>query len=260
MADMSKNTPSENQQPTTAHKQPRYFPRLSKLILALASVLILLALFIPRSPGPQSPPPSASVNGAWEMESTESNTKDHDCPLPATRYNISTAQAACYPSSGGIWMASLGPLELQHLGTNRFKTTPRSPIQADEDAFCTKLRRFGGDWYNPAASGRDLFIADGCRELDEFMPVFSIVREIGFPRDGGVWVLATDQETGDYPDGMVTVRNALTMEERCMALEDLGAVYCDEVENCSPLGDLEQEPYEYAKEKGFLVERVADYL
>lgn len=32
-----------------------------------------------------------------------------------------------------------------------------------------------------------------------------------------------------YPRGMATVHNALTMEERCMALERLRAVFCEDI-------------------------------
>lgn len=40
----------------------------------------------------------------------------HHCYQITTRYNIQTGMAACYPSSGGIWLADLGPVELRYLG------------------------------------------------------------------------------------------------------------------------------------------------
>ncbi|KAL4796545.1 hypothetical protein BDV19DRAFT_360571 [Aspergillus venezuelensis] len=137
-------------------------------------------------------------------------------------------------------MTELGPLELQHLCINRFESTERSSNQEDEDAFCRELRVFGGSWYNPAPDGSDLFVGGECYPLHEFEPVFSIVRRVGFPRvedGGGVWVLGVDGETGRFPEGMATVRNALTMQEQCMALERLGAVFCGDVSSCRALED-----------------------
>ena len=171
-----------------------------------------------------------------------------DCRLPTARYDIYTGQAACYPSSGGIWMAELGPLELQHLKINRFESTERSSNQADEDDFCHRLRQFGGSWYNPQSSD-DLWVGGQCHDLDERMPVFSISRQVGFPEKGGVWVLWPGED-GRYPDGMSTVRNALAMGERCMALERLGAVFCQDILACPALDDLSKEPCELAGKYG----------
>lgn len=146
-------------------------------------------------------------------------------------------------------MSDLGPVELQHLGINRFNTTWRSPYQVEEDMFCRELRKFGGGWYNPK-SGKELLVGGYCHDLDEFKPVYSIVRAVGFDGGrGGVWVLRVEPGTGRFPAGMLAVRNALTMEERCMALRDLGAVYCSDVVGCGLLGDLFKEPYELARDR-----------
>jgi hypothetical protein len=42
-----------------------------------------------------------------------------NCYMPASRYSLSTGITTCYPSSGGIWTAELGPVELQYLGIDR---------------------------------------------------------------------------------------------------------------------------------------------
>jgi hypothetical protein len=173
------------------------------------------------------------------------NSPNSRCSLPTTHYNIQTGITACYPSSGGIWLANLGPVELQYLGINRFDSTERSWDNAEEDRFCDELRNFGGSWYNPKTPD-DLWVGGECSELDELEPVFSIDRRVAFPEKGGVWVLGKDDQTGRFPLGMAGVRNSLTMEERSMVLERLGAVYCDDVTNCDVLDDLKKEPRDLA--------------
>lgn len=216
------------------HKQsPSY--SIKTIVFAVSSIFV--AIFVYRG-SPQLDAPN-DVDGP--QGSVESQAKEHECSLPTVRYSIYTQHDACYPSSGGIWMVELGPLELQHLGIARFESTERSSIQAEEDAFCHELRKFGGSWYN-LESGRDLWVGDGCHELDEFMPAVSIERRVGFPENGGVWVLGIDQKTGQYPSGMGIVQNALTMNERCHPLEKLGAVYCEDTAECGPLDDLSKEP------------------
>jgi hypothetical protein len=82
-------------------------------------------------------------------------------------------------------------------------------------------------------------------------PIFSIIRKIGFAEEGGMWVLTASGEDERFPKGMSAVRNALTMKERCMALERLGAVFCEDIKGCRPaLYDLSKEPYELAEEMG----------
>ncbi|KAJ5464752.1 uncharacterized protein N7458_000438 [Penicillium daleae] len=183
--------------------------------------------------------------GELSVEDHNINSPNSRCSLPTTRYDIQTGKTSCYPSSGGIWLADLGPVELQYLGINRFDSTERSENQSEEDHFCHELRKFGGSWYDPK-SPDDLWVGGECSELDEFEPVFSIDRQVAFPAKGGVWVLGKDKETGRYPIGMAGVRNSLTMDERSMVLERLGAVYCDDVANCHLLDDLKNEPHDLA--------------
>ncbi|KAL4811262.1 hypothetical protein BDV18DRAFT_128993, partial [Aspergillus unguis] len=236
--------PSENSHTPRTRSQPASYFSLSKLIVMIVSSIILLGSFVYKSSGGPHAPAIGEVD---DSQLGMVHVEKHECPLLTTRYSIRTGQTACYPSSGGIWMAELGPIELQHLGIARFQSTERSTAQADEDAFCNQLRKFGGSWYNPA-SGEDLWSGGQCLDLNELMEVFSISRKIGFTESGGVWALQKNKETGRYPPDFVQVRNALTMEERCLALERLGAVYCDDVSQCSLFDDLSKEPYELAKE------------
>ncbi|OJJ08895.1 hypothetical protein ASPVEDRAFT_48025 [Aspergillus versicolor CBS 583.65] len=247
---MSKPTkrklPSDKENlPVESPDQPIHVPRGVFKGIFIVSSIILVLLLIYR--------PAAVFSGPKKIaEATQISIKPNtgpqdDCELPTTRYSIYTGQTACYPSSGGIWVSDLGPVELQYLGINRFNTTLRSLYQVEEDMFCRELRKFGGGWYNPK-SGKELLVGGYCHEIDEFKPVYSIVRAIGFEQGGGVWVLGAER-TGRFPAGMVAVGNALNMAERTMALRSLGAVYCADVVGCGLLEDLSKEPYELARER-----------
>ncbi len=242
--------PSDKERlPVESSDQSLHVPRGLFKGIFIASSIILVLLLIYRPAAVFSAP--QKIAQATQKSKPPPDTGPHkDCALPTTtRYSIHTGQTTCYPSSGGIWMSDLGPVELQYLGINRFNTTLRSPYQVEEDIFCRELRKFGGAWYNPK-SGKELLVGGYCHELDEFKPVYSVMRAVGFDggRGGGVWVLGVEQGTGRFPAGMLAVRNALTMEERCMALRNLGAVYCADVAGCDLLGDLTKEPYELARD------------
>ncbi|KAF9892331.1 hypothetical protein FE257_002108 [Aspergillus nanangensis] len=204
---------------------PRENWSFPKLIALITSILILL-LF---------------GNYARKTHQHATHPKlGHNCTLPTRRYDIYTGYASCTPSSGGTWISPLGPLELQHLSINRFSSTERSQNREGENHFCQQLRQFGGSWYGPGALNQ-LWTGDTCNELSALVPEVAFRREVGFPADGGVWVL-TESKRG-FPEGMAMVRNALTMEERCSALETLGAVWCESVQQCPALWDLGREPH-----------------
>lgn len=62
------------------------------------------------------------------------------------------ARVACWPSTGGIWIKHALPLDMSFLGLSLQFDTPRpedlDPVE--EDAFCTKLRLIGAEfWANP---------------------------------------------------------------------------------------------------------------
>ncbi|KAL4935724.1 hypothetical protein BDV06DRAFT_228557 [Aspergillus oleicola] len=104
----------------------------------------------------------------------------------------------------------------------------------------------------PSKNGRDLFVGGQCHELDEFEPVSSIVREVGYPKEqngGGVWVLGVAEDTGRFPGGVRIQKNALTMEGGCMYLDKWGAVYCGDVLDCSLLENVNKEPSAWARDE-----------
>ncbi|KAL4951890.1 hypothetical protein BDW69DRAFT_168983 [Aspergillus filifer] len=269
-ATMTKNIQQSGLQAQSPAKPPCYrrLPALAFMILSLA----LLTLFSYRSLTGSSIIPPFSAPSQESLPDTSESPYDEyvrpyerqPCPLPTTRYSIHTGQTACYPSSGGIWLSELGPLELQYLGLDRFSSTERPDVsKEEEDAFCHKLRLFGGEWHNPDPEGKDLYIGGECHELHEKAPIASITREVGIPSDEmdkGVWVLNVDEGTGRFPDGIGIVKNALTMEERVQVLISLGAVYCADVEECSLLGDLKLRPRELPMDERWEDVLGMDYL
>lgn len=58
------------------------------------------------------------------------------CPLSNVRYDVDFDKVVCYPSTGGAWMGTLSPVDLQYLNISRLDRTERSSDQAAEDAFC----------------------------------------------------------------------------------------------------------------------------
>lgn len=247
---MSEN--SMNKKADEAQQLPRV-QRTSFLTTPLIKTLVVLfsfAILIWTFQGPLSRRLSDYTRTAEEPDLVaelpqNDQTPDIRCYFSTKRYDIQTGMTACYPTSGGIWLADIGPVELLYLGINRFDSTERSWNEAEEDQFCHELRKFGGCWHNPK-SPYDLWIGGECSGLYELEPVFSIDRKVAFPAKGGVWVLGRNEETGMFPRGMAGVCNALTMEERSMALERLGAVYCDDVAECPLLDDLKKEPRDLA--------------
>ncbi|KAL2219919.1 hypothetical protein M432DRAFT_607089 [Thermoascus aurantiacus ATCC 26904] len=112
-----------------------------------------------------------------------------------------------------------------------------------------ELRKFGADWWD-GLDPWDRSPLDGLcpNDLDHIRPMLLIHRLICVPQEGGVWVLDTSDGFDKYPEGMAGLHNALTMEERCMALQRLGAVFCEDADNCSAMQDLGRDPRELAEE------------
>jgi hypothetical protein len=126
------------------------------------------------------------------------------------------------------------------LGLNRFTDTNRTLDQADEDAFCARLRMYGASfWELPPRwpEGRSYCYAiDDCVE-----PTRKVSVEVGFPTSGGVWFLDTTHtklgSDGLYPKSR-GLSNAFTMDERCEVIKSLGGRFCEDVEACPELDVL----------------------
>ena len=140
----------------------------------------------------------------------------------------------CWPSVGGIIIAQrVHAVELAYIGLDRFHTTPRSPNQAEENAFCMQLRKIGGKWWR---SYDDFEMATGSK-VRRMWPDEREVLFLGWPEQGGVWVLRYDNRKMIGGD-LGPVWNAISMEERCMALEKRGAVFFESPEESEYVGPL----------------------
>lgn len=62
-----------------------------------------------------------------------------------------------------------------------------------------------------------------------------------------MWVLDIRGEHGKTSSSAIAVRNALIMEELCIVLENLRAVFCKDIKRCQVLADIIKEPYQLAK-------------
>ncbi|KAE8454253.1 hypothetical protein EG329_005178 [Mollisiaceae sp. DMI_Dod_QoI] len=132
----------------------------------------------------------------------------------------------CWPSVGGIIIGQrVHAVELAYIGLDRFYTTPRSSNETEEDAFCMQLRKIGGKWWR---SYDDFEMATGSK-VRRMWPDEREVLFLGWPEQGGVWVLRYDNWKMIRGD-LGPVWNALSMEERCMALENRGAVFFENPE------------------------------
>ncbi|KAL4956276.1 hypothetical protein BDW69DRAFT_181780 [Aspergillus filifer] len=142
-----------------------------------------------------------------------------------------------YPSTGGeLLLDDVSPVEVEYLGYDRLEVPMRyiEEDQAVEDLFCEKLRGLGARfWARPL----DLFyheMSAGSKDADPFI-------RVGYPDGGGAWVLHTT--VGDAGSkGAVIIKNASTMEERCMLIQRIGGVFYENPRNCPALtGDQKGE-------------------
>lgn len=141
-----------------------------------------------------------------------------------------------WPSKGGFY--SLGNcfvVELDFLGLDRFKPANRSQNRTDEEAHCRRMRQLGAEWW-PSADDEAMWWfmnPEDSWDLDKPVTYF------GWPAQGGVWALNTTI-IGASQMGAGRIHLAITMDERCKIMEDLGAVYYARPEDC-PLLDLSDE-------------------
>ncbi|KAI1124881.1 hypothetical protein F5Y10DRAFT_248257 [Nemania abortiva] len=172
---------------------------------------------IPKIPGPELPAP---------VEPFE----------PLKRYSLHYGKVACW-QDGGVWIKELTPVEMSSLAIDRFQDTARALEQADEDAFCTRLRMHGASfWQLPPQWPEHV---NWCEAVDDCVkPTKKVSLEVGFPASGGVWMLDTSQGwDGLYPQSL-GLRNALTMDERCEVIKDLGGRFCEDIQTCPEMAAL----------------------
>ncbi|EAA30892.3 hypothetical protein GE21DRAFT_8657 [Neurospora crassa] len=200
------------------------------LLLAYGTNFMMYNVFT----GSASHPPS--------REAISAGTGSRGCPHePVERFRVGFglgpgATLFGYPSKkGGVYVLEgvLG-VELDFLGLDRFHPTPRKSFsdpaeeEADEDAWCYKLRQLGAIWWK-ARYDYDMMLIGGdiWRGDDPFVTT-------GWPATGGVWILKTTK--GDARGrGVGIIHNAYNMEERCRAIEKVGGVFYTDPKDCPDL-------------------------
>ena len=143
-------------------------------------------------------------------------------PLPAIRTIFGGRGTIVYgwPSSGGVWVhADCYAVELDFLCLSRFKPSDTERFSPAEDDFCQRLEMIGAHFYE--------------REYDYNIQTYTYNHSrvwYAWPENaptGGVWVLRTTGWEGAEL-GVARIRNALTMEERCKAIEMLGGKFYEQ--------------------------------
>ncbi|KAI0468143.1 hypothetical protein F4859DRAFT_491713 [Xylaria cf. heliscus] len=212
--------------------------RTSKLLLAILTLLSLaataIAFYFYQT---LTLSPSWNDDSAWPIPEIPDPELDYSVkPFnPLKRYSLDYGKVACW-QDGGVWIKQLTPVEMSSLAIDRFQDTPRALDQADEDAFCARLRMHGASFWQLPPEWPENVV--WCESIDCVEPTKKVSLEVGFPASGGVWTLDTSQGwDGLYPQS-VGLRNALTMDERCEVIKDLGGRFCEDIQACPEMAAL----------------------
>ncbi|WPB00095.1 uncharacterized protein RHO25_004714 [Cercospora beticola] len=176
-----------------------------------------------------SDPPTRTDGRPWtgapEDEGHLPFSDPYDEPLPAVRTEFTGGATIAYgwPSTGGVWIhENCYAVELDFLGVSRFEVSPTQRYSKAEDEFRKYLERIGAHFYDSDSA----YNRQSSRRSD---------RELwygwtnGVP-EGGVWALRT-VGAEDAVLGVPRIRNALSMQERCRAIEMLGGTYFEKWED-----------------------------
>ncbi|KAM0326522.1 hypothetical protein ACHAQA_006391 [Verticillium albo-atrum] len=208
------------------------FKALLKIVLSLAAIYFLYnSLPLIKIPGSDFLA-QAEAYGSYD-ESERFECKPFD---PIKRYSLDYGCVACW-QDGGVWIKELTPVEMSSLGVDRFQDTDRASEQADEDAFCARLRMHGASfWKLPSQWPENVL---WCESIDDCAkPAKNVSFEVGFPTGGGVWVLDMTQGWERLRPKILGLRNALTMDERCEVIKDVGGVFCEDPQVCAEMARL----------------------
>ncbi|EPE32676.1 hypothetical protein GLAREA_07810 [Glarea lozoyensis ATCC 20868] len=236
--------------PQVRNLAAKHSRRAKKLMLMISTVMFFLFLLhLLPSIKVQAWSSDDEVYFGWpfplykEMNETHRAFVLRGPPHPVRRYSPEYKRVACWQNDG-VWIAKLSPIEMAHLEVNPFHNVSRSMNQADEDDFCARLRTYGASFWDiePSISP---YPVRSCHYLDCYRnePKINVDLKLGFPPSGGAWVLKVGENGLDYQ----TVANsgldyALTMEDRCLVLKDLGAKFCSSLAACSETASFLTEP------------------
>ncbi|KAI1087169.1 hypothetical protein F5B19DRAFT_88045 [Rostrohypoxylon terebratum] len=181
----------------------------------------------------QTPKLSPSWNDKYEDPELPAPVEPFE---PLKRYSLDYGKVACW-QDGGVWIKQLTPVEMLSLGIDRFRDTDRALEQADEDAFCARLRTYGASfWQLPPQWPEHV---NWCEAIDFCVdPTKKVSLEVGFPASGGVWMLETSEWWEELYPQRLGLRNALTMDERCEVIKALGGRFCEDIQACPEMAAL----------------------
>ena len=135
-----------------------------------------------------------------------------------------------WPSSGGMLVKEPADIvDLEFLGLDRFKASPRSQNVVEEDAFCERMRKLGAKWWE--SEGDYFNVLVGERERS---PLEASELVFGWPTTGGVWVLRFEDRQ-KRPKDFGRLHMALNMDERCGIIEEYGGTFYPEPEDVEEL-------------------------
>lgn len=181
-------------------------------------------------------------NGAPATADAWENTTNPFSMNPAVRSSLYRfgARVACWPSTGGIWMKHALPIEMSFLDLSlRYDTyRPEDLDPVEEDAFCTKLRLIGAEfWQNPP-------------NLTDCSPLEECVKPHVRGDLGMAWIYGEEKGLGgahmvnltdariknNLGPGMRGYFQAPDMLSRLVVSEYMGGVWCpDEQDLCTKL-------------------------
>jgi hypothetical protein len=188
------------------------------------------SLSIPSPPGP----PPADDHGSFG-EGVIIHEEQPQDDLRVSFLAKPGAEVKGFPSTGGVYIHSCSAMELDFLGLDRFETAPPSSVPAEEDDFCARLQLLGAVWWRSVAEKDKAHAWAALRHPKDSK---SKIRFLGV-EEGGVWALEIERRDG-VEKGVGRIENALTMEEKCRAIERFGGDFYPDPTQCPLLGDREQ--------------------
>lgn len=172
----------------------------------------------------------------WDREPSSS------CPASAennwdcgkrTQFDTTDCLVYGWPSTGGVLIhggADLVILDFLHL--DRFKESRRATTAKEEDQFCSELRKAGAKLWRHEADYIEAtfdFRERTAKEEEELV--------LGWPQEGGVWVLFIANERA-RPKDFGRIHMAHNMEERCRVIEEYGGRFFADPKDCEHLQHL----------------------
>lgn len=135
-------------------------------------------------------------------------------------------------------------VDMAFLGFDRFHPpTHRFEQQEREEEFARLLRRAGGKWWSsPLRASQIAQRWKGAEGPEREKWFFGWAPADG---SGGVWALCYDIDDENISDTAI-LRMAVTMEERCVLLEKMGAKFYADPKECEGLKDAYPDPQKSA--------------